>query len=225
MGLNSATADSEKPIDAYLESPFVVADETGAITLDLLAGGEEAYDDTMLAMPALDDRTITVVVPDPPPLTERLAQDAQLEAQEPRNINENAACPTIFDATRSSRGARPDLGCNTSTGQRRSGALIPGPLRQSVATALQLALRSQSADGNVPSFEISEKAGRVVVNFTGGWQEFVNAQEAGPGLLGETLVRTVRSDQRAKSLLMELNGSCIDFALSLGGDMCGEARF
>lgn len=221
----SATADSEGPLEEYLESPHVAASETGEITLNLLEGGEAAFDDTVEAMPALEGRTITVVVPDPLPLAERIARDAQLEADEPHNRNDKAACPSMFESPRSSRGARPDLGCDESTGKRQSGPVVPGPLRESVGSAIEQALILQAVDGAVPRFEVSERAGRVVVNFGDGWSDFLSGQESNAGLVQELLIRTVRSDQRAKSVMMSLNGSCIDFALSIGGDMCGETRF
>ncbi|WP_248581705.1 hypothetical protein [Nocardioides sp. InS609-2] len=222
---NSAAADSQDKLDEYLASPYVSTNDQGEITLDLLAGGEDAYLDTVEAMPVLDDQTITVVVPELPTLAERIEADAQLEAHEPHNRNENAACPTLFSSPRSARGARPDFGCDSGTGAEKSGPVIPGPLRQSVQSALQAALQYNLVDGQVPSLVVTEKAGRVVVNVTGDWATYVGAQEKHLAELQELLIRTVYSDQRAKSLRLELQGSCFNFSTSLGGDVCSEVGF
>lgn len=149
-----------------------------------------------------------------------------MDAEEQRQIQQNK---TEFEQGRVCDGLpRPLRGprtvsngaCNPETGQTFYGLPHSGPVSVSVKNALNETLRLIGGNETSISANVDVNKGHAVIDLNGDLIQFAVAANVSTSALSSALIETVYSDSRIDSFQFSLNGSCIDYAISLGGDTC-----
>lgn len=192
-------------------------DETGSLRVDMTSSNFDpvALDNFMVKNPG-----VSLNVVESAPENENLDDtDANKVRRAEERVKTDRVCDGLPRVQRANRAVANSV-CDSRTGRARYGSQY----FDSPQVALQKALSETivMVGGETPSLtaEVQVNGTHARVNFKGDLRSFIDASRTDASKVSSAFIETVYSDARVESFQFLLNDSCIDYALSLGGDTC-----